>query len=160
MNPTMNLEQVRDSLRSQYEQVEKDENKFPECAYRVPAWLLDDLADAVDAHLAERAALLAQPSKAHGSEGAVAWMTHHDQPMLFLDRAEASSYCDDDEPPIQLFTQSATPAADPVVPDGWALVPRKVTPEIESVYANDSGAYQSAQELHDAMIAAAPKGVI
>ena len=31
--PTMTLKQVRDSLRSQCEQVEKDENKYPECAY-------------------------------------------------------------------------------------------------------------------------------
>ena len=75
MNPTMTLEQVRDKLRS----VRND-----------PAgnYLLDEecelLADAVDAHLAERAALLAQPSKAQGGNGVIAWMTHHDQPMLFF----------------------------------------------------------------------------
>lgn len=38
----------------------------------------------------------------------------------------------------------------------WVLVPRGVTPEMESVYANETGAYQSAQALHDAMLAAAP----
>ncbi|QQP96463.1 hypothetical protein [Lysobacter enzymogenes] len=40
--------------------------------------------------------------------------------------------------------------------EGWVVVPRTVTPEIEAVYGNDSGAYQTAQELHDAMLAAAP----
>jgi hypothetical protein len=42
------------------------------------------------------------------------------------------------------------------VPGGWQLVPVICTPGIESVYANDSGAYQTAQELHDAMLSAAP----
>jgi len=41
------------------------------------------------------------------------------------------------------------------VPDGWQIVPITVTPEIEAVYANDSGAYQTAQELHYAMLQAA-----
>ena len=36
--------------------------------------------------------------------------------------------------------------------NGWTLEPLKVTPEIESTYANDTGAYQTAQDLHDAMI--------
>lgn len=34
---------------------------------------------------------------------AVAWMTHHDTPMLFPTREEAAQYCDDDEEPIPLF---------------------------------------------------------
>jgi hypothetical protein len=42
------------------------------------------------------------------------------------------------------------------VPDGWKLVPVICTPGIESVYANDTGAYQTAQELHDAMLSAVP----
>jgi hypothetical protein len=41
------------------------------------------------------------------------------------------------------------------LPDGWKLVPIICTPEIESVYSNDTGAYQTAQELHDAMLEAA-----
>ena len=57
MNPTKTIEQVRDSLRSQCEQVEKDENKFAEYAYHVPAWVLNVLADDLDDHMAERDAL-------------------------------------------------------------------------------------------------------
>ena len=38
----------------------------------------------------------------------VAWMTHHDEPMLYPTWAEAAAYCDDDEPPIPLY--SAPPA--------------------------------------------------
>ena len=45
----MTLEQVRDRLRSECAHVEKDENKYPECAYTTPAWLLGDLADDLDA---------------------------------------------------------------------------------------------------------------
>ena len=44
-----------------------------------------------------------------------------------------------------------------VLPESWVLVPRIVTPAIEAVYSNDSGAYGTAQELHNAMLAAAPK---
>lgn len=42
-----------------------------------------------------------------------AWMTHHDVPMLYLTFEEAAAYCDDDEPPIPLYTkpQPAKPEA-------------------------------------------------
>lgn len=33
----------------------------------------------------------------------VAWMTHHDEPMLFPTEREAQSYCDDHEHPIPLY---------------------------------------------------------
>ena len=33
----------------------------------------------------------------------VAWMTHHDEPLLFLTEIEAAEYCDDDERPIPLY---------------------------------------------------------
>ncbi|HEL3784036.1 TPA: hypothetical protein UM046_004312 [Stenotrophomonas maltophilia] len=33
----------------------------------------------------------------------VAWMTHHDDPMLFPTAAEAAAYCEDDEQPVPLF---------------------------------------------------------
>lgn len=33
----------------------------------------------------------------------VAWMTHHDEPMLFPTQAEAAQYCEDDERPIALY---------------------------------------------------------
>ncbi|MGE8270339.1 hypothetical protein [Stenotrophomonas geniculata] len=39
----------------------------------------------------------------------VAWMTHHDEPMLYPTFSEAAAYCDDDdEPPIPLY--AAPPA--------------------------------------------------
>ncbi|MGN7766887.1 hypothetical protein ACTJJM_05225 [Stenotrophomonas sp. 22692] len=37
----------------------------------------------------------------------VAWMTHHDEPMLFPTAAEASAYCEDDEQPVPLFRSPA-----------------------------------------------------
>lgn len=41
----------------------------------------------------------------------VAWMTHHDEPMLFLVTEEAAAYCDDDEMPIPLFVHPPAQAA-------------------------------------------------
>ena len=35
----------------------------------------------------------------------VAWMTHHDEPMIFLTRSEALDYCDYDEEPIPLYME-------------------------------------------------------
>jgi hypothetical protein len=46
-----------------------------------------------------------------GSGEAVAWMTHHDEPMLFPTREECADYCDDDEQPIPLYA-GAAPAVD------------------------------------------------
>lgn len=37
----------------------------------------------------------------------VAWMTHHDEPMLFPTAAEAAAYCEDDEQPAPLFRSPA-----------------------------------------------------
>lgn len=37
----------------------------------------------------------------------VAWMTHHDEPMLFPTSAEAAAYCEDDEQPVPLFRSPA-----------------------------------------------------
>lgn len=37
----------------------------------------------------------------------VAWMTHHDEPMLFPTAAEAAAYCEDDEQPVPLFRSPA-----------------------------------------------------
>jgi len=51
---TMTLEQVRDSLRDECGRVEKDRMRYAECAYQVPAWVLSDLADAIDSAIAER----------------------------------------------------------------------------------------------------------
>ncbi|SPA24538.1 hypothetical protein CBM2637_A140074 [Cupriavidus taiwanensis] len=44
----------------------------------------------------------------------VAWMTHHDEPMIFPTRSEAEQHCDDDEQPIALYAAPApvvSPAA-------------------------------------------------
>ena len=40
------------------------------------------------------------------AQEAVAWMTHHDEPMLYPTFAEAAAYCDDGEPPIPLYAAS------------------------------------------------------
>lgn len=45
-------------------------------------------------------------------------------------------------------------------PEGYKLVPIICTTEIEAVYSNDTGAYQTAQELHSAMLSAAPKDAV
>jgi len=37
----------------------------------------------------------------------VAWMTHHDEPMLFPTATEAAAYCEDDEQPVPLFRSPA-----------------------------------------------------
>lgn len=42
----------------------------------------------------------------------VAWMTHHDEPMLFPTEEEARSYCDDDEQPIPLYAAPVTAQPD------------------------------------------------
>ncbi|SOY65645.1 hypothetical protein CBM2586_B10240 [Cupriavidus phytorum] len=53
----------------------------------------------------------------HAGE-AVAWMTHHDEPMIFPTRGEAELHCDDDEEPIALYA-APQPAA---LPEGFVLV--------------------------------------
>lgn len=45
-----------------------------------------------------------------GGGQAVAWMTHHDEPMLFPTAAEAAAYCEDDEQPVPLFRSPAQAA--------------------------------------------------
>lgn len=47
----------------------------------------------------------APPAQQHGEP--VAWMTHHDEPMLFPTAAEAAAYCEDDEQPVPLFRSPA-----------------------------------------------------
>ncbi len=47
-----------------------------------------------------------------GGGQAVAWMTHHDQPMLYPTFSEAAAYCDDDEPPIPLYAALPAQAVD------------------------------------------------
>ncbi len=66
-----------------------------------------------------RADLAAQPSpvvkqnlttQPAAAQEAVAWMTHHDEPMLFPTRAEAITHCADDEEPIPLYAAPVTAA--------------------------------------------------
>ncbi|MDR0257765.1 MAG: hypothetical protein LBI83_18705 [Stenotrophomonas maltophilia] len=42
----------------------------------------------------------------------VAWMTHHDEPMLFPTAAEAAAYCEDDEQPVPLYAAPPAQAVD------------------------------------------------
>ena len=51
----------------------------------------------------------------------VAWMTHHDEPMLFPTAAEAAAYCEDDEQPVPLFRSPAQAVDLGAMPDGWRL---------------------------------------
>ncbi|WP_394065380.1 hypothetical protein [Alcaligenes sp. WGS1538] len=53
----------------------------------------------------------------------VAWMTHHDEPMLFPTQKEAHLYCDDYDLPIPLY---AAPVAAQPAPEGWKLVPETI----------------------------------
>lgn len=53
-----------------------------------------DLIEAA-AHLRYLAQMLDRP------EG---WITHHDEPMVFVSRSECAEYCHDDEQPIPLFS--------------------------------------------------------
>lgn len=48
-------------------------------------------------------------------------------------------------------------SAVPKVPEGWALVPRIVSPAMRKVYVNAGGAFLTAQALHDAMLDASPQ---
>lgn len=54
---------------------------------------------------------------AEGDGGAVAWMTRHDEPMLFLSREEAATYCGDDEDPISLYTHPPAQATSEAIED-------------------------------------------
>ena len=106
----------------------------------------------------------------------VAWMTHHDEPMLFLTQSEAFDYCKDDEPPIPLFAAPAIPQRQqiegcmwavtkgdrticqppknpkPVIPAGWVMVPQSMVEEICACCC------QWSEDHAEAMLAAAPKG--
>lgn len=55
----------------------------------------------------------AAPPAQSAGQLAFAWATHHDEPMLFLDREEAALYCEDDEQPIPLYAAPVN-ASEPV----------------------------------------------
>ncbi|HGM6769883.1 TPA: hypothetical protein ACKQAW_000403 [Stenotrophomonas maltophilia] len=59
--------------------------------------------DAVECALAARQPVGQKP---------VAWMTHHDEPLLYPTFQEAAAYCDDDEPPIPLYAAPPAQAVD------------------------------------------------
>lgn len=52
MADKVTLIDVRDRLRIEYELVERDSRKFAECAYHTDYQTLEELADAIDAHIA------------------------------------------------------------------------------------------------------------
>lgn len=68
--------------------------------FRVP----HDIYAAVHGELAELKAALATRQPVGEP---VAWMTNHDEPMLFPTAAEAAAYCEDDEQPVPLFRSRA-----------------------------------------------------
>lgn len=52
-------------------------------------------------------------------------------------------------------TKAAWQAWQAACPDGWQVVPKTVTAEMNDAYASD--AYDTAQQCHDAVLAAAPQ---
>ncbi|AVY67206.1 hypothetical protein [Xanthomonas translucens] len=52
-----------------------------------------------------------------------------------------------------IAARTSAPAA---VPEGWKLIPIEPTEEMIEVYENQTGAFDSAQELHAALLAVAP----
>ena len=93
----------------------------------------------------------------------VAWMTHHDEPMLFPTDEEARSYCDDDEQPIPLY--AAPVAAQPdltqqTLDDVMAGIPARdaeiaaLRKEIETLRAQqDTDRMNALPPLNDDLIA-------
>ena len=70
-----------------------------------PGFTAADMADQyATAFERGRESVLAEQAAA--AQEAVAWMTHHDEPMLYPTFAEAAAYCDDGEPPIPLYAAS------------------------------------------------------
>ena len=102
--------------------------------------------------------------KAQGGEDAVAEVVAQDTSINGNARAIKHLYainCKDDLLPVgtKLYLQPAKPAAEPVVPDGWVLVPREPTGKM--IKASDDISSRSEGRDHwEAMLAAAPKGVI
>ncbi|WP_414555738.1 hypothetical protein [Stenotrophomonas forensis] len=79
----------------------------------------------------------------------VAWMTHHDDPMLFPTVAEAAAYCEDDEQPVPLF-RSPAQAVDlgelRRLSDGWLAR----SDRLSATQQRKAGAYWAcAKELRD-----------
>src|SRR5690348_15182669 len=157
-NHAMTLEQVRDQLRGEVERIERDRMKYDECAYRTPSATLDDLADAIDAHLAHASA---QPA----SEVRV------DCPLVgFVDRDFSKSSADFGEIckvqdkrfaiPVYREVPSTQPAS---VGDEWMTVPREPTPEMieagnQFTNRDDWGPHHDGlSAIWNAMIAAAPQ---
>jgi hypothetical protein len=54
------------------------------------------------------------------------------------------------------YWQERALRAEVAVPEGYVVVPLKVTKAMAKVYRNEKGAYQTAQQLHDALIATVP----
>ncbi len=77
-------------------------------AERSDGWNEDNRRPQLEADVAElRAELVAALAARQPVGEPVAWMTHHDEPMLFPTAAEAAAYCEDDEQPAPLFRSPA-----------------------------------------------------
>jgi hypothetical protein len=68
-------------------------------------------ADGDWVRFADVEAALATQSMPAPVQEPVAWMTHHDDPMLFSTEQEAAQFCDDAENPIPLYAQPLRDAA-------------------------------------------------
>ena len=98
-----------------------------------------------------------QASQPAATQEAVAWMTHHDEPMLYPTFAEAAAYCDDGEPPIPLY--AAPVAAAPGIDlEQFRKLSRDMRKFIDNwdTISIDEFAYFSMRL--DEMIDASPKG--
>lgn len=82
----------------------------------------DQISESVDGEWI-RYADHCEAMKRMAGEGAepIAWMTHHDEPMIFPTRSEAEQHCDDGEQPISLYAAPA-PGASPAALTGEGVM--------------------------------------
>lgn len=82
----------------------------------------------------------------------VAWMTHHDETMLFPTAAEAAAYCEDDEQPVPLF-RSPAQAVDlgPSIPSELAPVAAALKRFNECAEDSDSDGCDIGRDWFDAL---------
>lgn len=135
-DPAPSLAAMREALRDALEFIEYYSRAWNGVSAKHPNTIATNARNALAASVASRAACqhrIADARNAHVQSGyvcldcgaifqaadhveakdavraeAVAWMTHHDDPMLFPTRAEAETYCDDDEDPIPLYAAPTT----------------------------------------------------
>ncbi|HDS1582001.1 TPA: hypothetical protein QEL15_004117 [Stenotrophomonas maltophilia] len=107
---------------------------------RSEGWNQDNRRPQLEADVAElRAELIGALAARQPVGEPVAWMTHHDEPMLFPAAAEAAAYCEDDELPVPLFRQPAQAVDLGQLPHGIRLVeiPRRNGLDPINVFVQD-----------------------